>query len=277
MLFAVVMLVVMSAPSYSGQAPTCEELRSSNSISEEFPRIASHLIHSMTLQDLRTHFNRKTPLNNGIPTINPNLTGAPRILSSVPDLPLDNSFNVFKHPGLDALDSVLSHMDDPDWGWRNAPILEHIVHEYHVLATVTEVAKVYKRIVKKWKKKKFARANLLCECLRNEDSMIIRWLEGIDTIMQGPLDGTVTRMQMIAHRYAVSEYALTMNRDGILVHRNETQLPVLEDEASWDEWKHEMEHHLTEDGVSNNIWLKNAGIYLFCKLKDAGVMTRAYP
>merc|ERR1719315_593658 len=187
MLFAVGALIVMSAVSYS---------------------------------DLRTHFDEKTPEINEIPTINPNLTGDPRILSSVPDLPLNNSFNVFNHSGLDALDSVLSHWDDPDWGWRNASILELIVHEFHVLANVKEVSKVYKKFVKEWKKRKQVRKNLnpLCNCLKIEDSRIITELQRIDTIMQGTLGGAVSRMQM--------------NREGILVHQDEGELPELKNEAA---------------------------------------------
>ena len=155
------------------------DVRERNQISPQFARIVSHLVHSMTLQELRQHFKANAKAENNIPTINPDLTGDPRILDDLPDLPLNNSFNVFSHPALDALDSVLSHMDDPDWGWRNAPILEHIVHEYHILATLTEVAKVYRTMTKPF------RARKLCRCLQSEDERIIQWLQAIDTILQG--------------------------------------------------------------------------------------------
>ena len=72
-------------------------------------------------------------------------------------------------------------MDDPDWAWRNAPILEHVVHEYHILAALTEIAKEYKnmpkRVSPKWRK--------LCECLALEDGQIIQFLEALDTLLQG--------------------------------------------------------------------------------------------
>jgi len=243
----------------SGNDPVCRTVRERNQVSPQFARIVSHLIHSMTLQELRHHFKANAKAENGIPTINPNLTAEPRILNNVPDLPLNNSFNVFGHPALDALDSILSHMDDPDWGWRNAPILEHIVHEYHILATLTEVAKVYRRMSKPFRAKK------LCGCLQSENGMIIQWLEAIDTILQGPIN-TSQRMQIMA-RYKVSEYAISQLRDGTLVQRPPTNLPLLDNEAAWDAWKESMSTHLTEDGVSNKIWLKNAAIYMYCKLK----------
>jgi len=235
-----------------------------NQISPQFARIVSHLIHSMTLQELRHHFKENATAENGIPTINPNLTGEPRILDNLPDLPLNNNFNVFGHPALDALDSILSHMDDPDWGWRNAPILEHIVHEYHILATLTEVAKVYRRM------KKPVRARKLCECLQSDNEMIRQWLQAIDTILQGPPMNAKQRI-MAVQRYQVSEYPIAVfeARDGTvqLVPRPTTSLPLLENEAAWDAWKESMSTHLTEDGVTNRVWLKNAALYLYCKLK----------
>ena len=165
---------------------SCDAVRLRNSVSPNFVKIAAHLTHSLTLQELRHNFDKNAPVDNGIPTINPNLNGEPRILPNAPDFPLYNSFNIFKHLALDALDSVLSHMDDPNWGWRNAPILEHVFHEYHMLSLYTEVAKTYKKMSKgKGNRNKPVKATKLCECLAEENSMIHQTLEFIDKLMQG--------------------------------------------------------------------------------------------
>ena len=75
-----------------------------------------------------------------------------------------------------------------------------------------------------------------------------------------------TRVMAVRARYKVSEYAIAMRRDGTLIPRPGADFPLLENEGAWDAWKMSMSHHLTEDGVSNQAWLKNAAIYLFCKL-----------
>ena len=76
-----------------------------------------------------------------------------------------------------------------------------------------------------------------------------------------------TQRIMAVQRYQVSEYAIRELRDGTLVPRHSTSLPLLENEDAWDAWKESMSTHLTEDGVSNRAWLKNAALYLYCKLK----------
>lgn len=139
----------------------------SKHVTEDFQMIVVHGIHSMTLENLRQYFDSDAPEDNGIPMINFNLTQGQSVLNSTASYPLKNNFS---SPTMDAVDQVLSHMTDNDWGIRNAPPLERLVHALHMLEVWEEAGPHYRKWTKKANRKKGGKKNFfkkLCPCLKD--------------------------------------------------------------------------------------------------------------
>merc|ERR1711942_220113 len=148
-------------------------MEESKHVTEDFQMIVVHGIHSMTLENLRHYFDPDAPEDNGIPMINFNLTQAQAVLNSTGSYPLSNNFS---SPTMDAVDQVLSHMTDNDWGIRNAPPLERLVHALHMLEVWEKAAPHYDTWKKRVnKKKRLQKAlNKLCPCLKDVESNGVR-------------------------------------------------------------------------------------------------------
>lgn len=258
-------LLLLSTGIQGQDEEQCSKVFKKNKVSPNFAKIITHLLHSLTLQDLRTHFKSSATEGVPIPALNPNLTAEPRVLPSPPDLPLNNSFNVFNNPALDALDSVLSHMDDPNWGYRNAPVLEHLVHELHVMAVYVKAGKAYHQLRKKANRPKPAK--YLCGCLsRTHDELIEAWLAALDVVMQGNPN---TRVAF--RRYCNCPYSSSISQNFRTGKTEVTVsmppgMPLLETEDAWNVWKTSMVDHLNQDGESMSVWMHQAALYMFCKL-----------
>ena len=66
----------------------------------------AHLVHDISLQDIRFFFDQNFPAENTVPTVNANLTGD-TILWRVPSNP-----SAFKFPGGAAIDYIMKNNDD---------------------------------------------------------------------------------------------------------------------------------------------------------------------
>jgi len=99
-------------------------------LDENFGVKVAHRLHSLTLEDLRYYYKDDAPLDNGVPTVNPNLpSNLSRVLANAPLNGYDTSFKTL---ALRHTDMILSKMDNKDWGIRYYTALESLVHAHHM-------------------------------------------------------------------------------------------------------------------------------------------------
>ena len=115
-----------------------------------------HGLHSLTVNDLQFYFDEKADEKNGISTVNFNLSG-PAVLENAQSIQLAHKYiktievNVifsfmFRYftPAYSALDHVLSNIDDPNYGVKNANDLDMIAHTLHMQKQWSVAGKAYK-------------------------------------------------------------------------------------------------------------------------------------
>lgn len=122
---------------------------------DEFASAVAHGIHSIKLNDIQFFFDDNfTKLDNGIPTVNPNLTdGQHKILDNVPDFK-----SPFKQIGLQSMDFIMSK-NNPEFAHSEANVLEKIFHELHMHEFWGEASVYYKEYVQNPPS---------CECLQED-------------------------------------------------------------------------------------------------------------
>jgi len=106
-------------------ATNCSNLMATR-VSERFPGVVAHGIHSLDVVSLR-EFKADVTSENGIPTINRDLRAADPILSNAPLL-----LSPFSTTGMKIVDEVLSHMDDDAYDVRGYTALERLEHALHM-------------------------------------------------------------------------------------------------------------------------------------------------
>ena len=141
---------------YLSDDHACEETLSDNCIDGDFPRSIAHGIHSLTLQDLRYYFDENAPTDNMIPSINFDLSSPDLLFDSAPFLQLNNSF---KTPAMNSVDHILSNWESKNFMMTHGSVLEKLVHNLHMYETLSMSGKIYKKIVKKLKKKNMKEKN----------------------------------------------------------------------------------------------------------------------
>ena len=155
---------------YLSDDHACEETLSDNCIDGDFPRSIAHGIHSLTLQDLRYYFDENAPTDNMIPSINFDLSSPDLLFDSAPFLQLNNSF---KTPAMNSVDHILSNWESKNFMMTHGSVLEKLVHNLHMYETLSMSGKIYKKIVKKLKKKNMKeKIDGICSCIQKEDSHI---------------------------------------------------------------------------------------------------------
>jgi len=99
-----------------------------------------HSMHSLTLEDIRYYFKEDVPVDNGVPTVNFDLTpNVTRVLANAPASGYDTSF---KTMALRHTDQVLSKMSTENWGIKHYTALEELVHAHH-MAELWERSKIH--------------------------------------------------------------------------------------------------------------------------------------
>merc|ERR1712183_408722 len=101
----------------------------------------AHMIHSLTVEDVRFFFDETFPVANDIPTVNLNLTG-PAVLPHTPSYP-----SKFKFPLGSTLDRILLNNDDPNtFSDRGRTTLEELSHAAHMLEMLHKASQIYKTL-----------------------------------------------------------------------------------------------------------------------------------
>jgi len=131
----------------------------------------AHMIHSLTVEDVRFFFDETFPVANDIPTVNLNLTG-PAVLPHTPSYP-----SKFKFPLGSTLDRILLNNDDPNtFSDRGRTTLEELSHAAHMLEMLYTTSKVYKGLDD-------IDVNTVCPCLVDEAANGI--IEVLEFIAEG--------------------------------------------------------------------------------------------
>jgi len=125
---------------------------------ENFKYNVGHMIHSLTVEDVRFFFEKNFPVDNDIPTVNVNLTG-PNVLPYAPSFP-----SKFKFPLGSSLDRILLNNDDINtFSERGRTTLEELAHAAHMLEMLYRTSEVYKNLGD-------IDVNAVCPCLVNEEA-----------------------------------------------------------------------------------------------------------
>jgi hypothetical protein len=110
--------------------------------SDNFGGNVAHLSHSLSLEELR-RFEPSAAVENGIPTINLDLTSAQPLLPNAPSRPDDADFQT---EGMRVLDGVLRHMGEGNWGMRGYSTLELVAHAFHMRELWAMTRTVYQQL-----------------------------------------------------------------------------------------------------------------------------------
>jgi len=130
-----------ASPLTNGQ--DCSVTLKAAGVSEKFPGIVAHGIHSITVEQLRK-FKPDVTEKNSIPTINMDLLSDVAILSHAPNEP--SVGKSFKTDGMRSLDQVLSHMDNHKYDIGRYDILERVAHSLHMQEVWYEAQSVYNKL-----------------------------------------------------------------------------------------------------------------------------------
>jgi len=153
----------------------CLELLEKRKISNQFPMFVAHGSHSLTLNDIQAFFKTNAKKKNGISIVNFNLTADEILLPNAPLIVPDKRFS---SSALFALNHVLSHMEDNEYGFKNGNALDRVAHALHMQETWQNAAKVYKTLTNKRKPGKLPAKqektwNATCSCL---DQVYGEWI-----------------------------------------------------------------------------------------------------
>jgi len=135
-------------------------------IDRYFGGMVAHTLHSLTLEDIRHYFKKDATADNGIPTVNYDLTpNVTRVLANAPQSGYDLRF---KTMAMRHTDQVLSKMSTKDWGIRHYSIVEAMVHVHHMAELWERSRPHYENFVKS------PPTDKVCRCLRriNENGVI---------------------------------------------------------------------------------------------------------
>jgi len=131
-----------------------------------FGGMVAHTLHSLTLEDVRHYFKKDATADNGIPTVNYDLTpNVTRVLANAPQSGYDLRF---KTMAMRHTDRVLSKMSTKDWGLRHYSTVEAMVHGHHMAELWERSRPHYENFVKS------PPTDKVCRCLRriNENGVI---------------------------------------------------------------------------------------------------------
>jgi len=273
---AQVSLVLLLLAATAQSQPTCSQVLDALNLTEPGGMIA-HGIHSLTVNTIRYYFDPNVTENNGIPTVNLNRSDKNSLF---PNAPLVNLPNSHSYGPFFSLDRVLSHLDSPNWGIKNANTLDMIAHDMHMHMMWQGASEKYKALVAN------PPSNATCSCLLNTyDQDIMANLNHIadqiripDQLMANAGgNGTVAADSRAARKcdchyvyagviivYYIGRIEIrgkTSSNSGI--NQNNLYNSNIENEKSWEQWKHIMTEPYP--GFMADI-TDNLALYLYCKL-----------
>jgi len=254
---------------------------------DSFKYNVGHMIHSLTVEDVRFFFDEAFPVDNDIPTVNTNLTGPP-VLPHTPSFP-----SKFKFPLGSILDRILLNNDDPNaFLERGFSSLEELAHAAHMMEMLHKTSQIYKTL-------EDIDIPNVCPCLVDEEANgIIEELEYLAEVARLGDDATEDKVEInndclssnfnqleregrasgdnrtvatyvkarpvatYGHGKGHSHSWGTQNRNGRTIHAC-SNVPTISDSTTWNIWKTDITKPLGELSAQMGI---NAAIYFFCKI-----------
>jgi len=241
---------------------------------ENFKFNVGHVIHSLTVEDVRFFFDENFPIKNNIPTVNTNLTAGPPVLTYAPSFP-----SKFRFPLGSTLDRILLNNDDPNaFGEKQLTTLEELGHAAHMLEMLFKASQIYKSLDN-------LDIDSVCSCLVDEEANgIIEELEYLAEIFNSTVeeqgdrvvfdefcidgqDNAVRkgRRKKDTNNFYGSTYTCPKGgcREQRTIHAC-PNVPELTDSYSWNIFKHDIAGPMEYD--ENTQMGTNVAIYLRCKI-----------
>ena len=241
--FAFIALCTISQVAIAELSHNCSKSLIDHGIDfSSFPLSIAHGIHSITIEQLKHFFGVHVPSQNGIPTVNSNLTGDD-ILPNAPRL--NNDQNILSLE-MKIMDFIISNNDDPKKFFiRGLPILEKIAHEAHMNEIYVRANRTYWEIAKTFSNKN----QFACSCIANEKK-----------------NGILDSLKEISHQ--IRNFAYNLENDDIskvsLEDSSATRqhaFPRLKNCNTWKIWK-----KMLNDSMLSHKEIFNLSYYLYCKL-----------
>merc|ERR1711970_47666 len=230
---------------------------------ENFKYNVGHMIHSLTVEDVRFFFEENFPVDNDIPTVNVNLTG-PNVLPYAPSFP-----SKFKFPLGSSLDRILLNNDDINtFSERGRTTLEELAHAAHMLEMLYRTSEVYKNLGD-------IDVNKVCPCLVNEEANgIIEELKFIAEVEHLEIDYSKSfEEQGLIELDSCTENsrkgrAMVPVREMVSRVGKSIQIcpnvPDLTDSDSWKIFEHDIGLSFDFDGATKIA--TNVAVYFYCKI-----------
>jgi len=172
--FCFLLFSSLNAASINDDKETCKAAAEQAGVDfENLKYNVGHVIHSLTVEDVRFFFDENFPIKNDIPTVNTNLTSGPSVLPHTPSFP-----SKFNFPLGSSLDRILLKNDNPDaFSAKGLTTLEELGHAAHMLEMLHSASKMYKTLEN-------IDIDRVCPCLVDEKSNgIMEELEYLAEVM----------------------------------------------------------------------------------------------
>ena len=206
------------------------------SLTQQFPGIVSHAIHSLSLQDLRHYFEPNADELNGIPNVNLDLEADEEVLMNAPNTNYEEGFITM---GLRAVDQALSHMDNPHYDMGIYTTLERLVHTLHMQETWEMIKPIYEGLKANPPKDKN-----VCSCVKDiQNNGVLEFLHFIASKIRHPDAG-----YLLFKAFQDPEVKQEGNEH-------------IKNEAVWKIWKKMMLEVHSEDHYE-------AAVFLYCMLNE---------
>jgi len=270
------LVISTQAASITDDQETCKAAAEQAGVDfENFRYNVGHLIHSLTVEDVRFFFDENFPVENNIPTVNTNLTAGPPVLTYAPSFP-----SKFRFPLGSTLDRILLNNDDPNtFGSKESTTLEELGHAAHMLEMLFKTSQIYKSLEN-------LDINSVCSCLVDEEANgIVEELEYLAEIMSSTVEEKGDRVVFDESCISSQDNAVRQGRaakrdkykfkssnpDRYQIRYQRMQraifacpnVPELKDSYSWNIFNHDIAGPMEDDGTQ---MAKNVAIYLHCKI-----------
>jgi len=119
----------------------CKNIMQGANMFDNFATAVGHGIHTISLQDIRSFFDKEAKPTNGVPTMNRDLCSDDQdiVLLDAPDISQE-----FSSIGLHTLDVALQKMDDPNY-MQFSNVLSRLVHSFHMQEIYTAAQPHYEK------------------------------------------------------------------------------------------------------------------------------------
>jgi len=206
---------------------TCGKLMKRNGFNQRgFAKIAAHGTHSMEPVDVMKYFNREakySPMK-----INPDLSADDGLVDQkkVAYKPKEE----FKSAGMNAVNRVLSRMDDEDYLVRSYTTLEKVVHQMHMEELWTETQPEYLKFNAKHRRMRPS-TQQLCKCVNNVEANGVKRELGNMKRRLDALEASDRLSYGLSYRLSYTlSYGLSFGFESV-------EMPHITDAKSWGVWR----------------------------------------